>query len=414
MNPAEQNILIIDDDELFVDLLIEQLVQLGFSSIQWAADGNAALRAIDENIHFFDLILCDLEMPGMDGIEILRHLTQRSFAGGVVVVTGAGDHLLSSVEKLGRLHALRMLGALSKPVSGQALWKVISHPIDMSAKKPAPAADAVLEISVKELEAALGHDQFKLYYQPQVDLRTDKIVGVESLLRWNHPRLGPISPMRFVAQAEHLGLIDKLTERVLRVAVAQGAEWRALGLPLNISVNVSMQNLQSLTLPEFLASMTRRLRFPLDCLTLELNESQLVTNPASALEILVRLRLRGMGIAIDDFGTGYADLEHLSELPFTELKIDRFFVANAFKKPSAMEILKTTVDLAKKLNLKVAAEGVETQKQWNLVKEIGCDVAQGYHIAKPMPAEHIQAWLHAWNETTNTIKSAYGMAMFGA
>ena len=408
MNPEEQNILLVDDDEFAVELLLEQMTQLGFTSIRHAANGADALKLIDENRHFFDFILCDLNMPTMDGIELLRHLTQREFEGGVVLMAEGNAHLLESVESLGRLHALRMLGTLRKPVSVQALWKVLGHHIDLS-KKRKPSV--VLEITYDELEKALSLGKLSLYYQPQVDVRTENIVGVESLVRWNHPRLGLVSPVRFIAQAEHLVLIDRLTERVFKAAVAQAAEWRAAGMILDMSVNVSMQNLQILSLPDILADLAERFKLPLDCLTLELNESQLVTNPASALEILARLRMKGLGLAIDDFGTGYADLEHLSELPFTELKIGRSFIVNAFHKTATMAILKSTVALAKKLNLKVVAEGVETEQQWELVKAIGCDLAQGYYIAKPMSADELVACLKHWNETTLTIKTAYDQAL---
>jgi len=410
MNPEEQHILIVDNEELAVELLAEQMAQLGFSSVRHAADGSAALKLIDEDPQGFDFILCDLNLPTMDGVELLRHLNQRAFDGGVVLMAEGSAHLLESVESLGRLHALRMLGTLRKPVSVQALWKVLGQHIHV-AKRRKPGAASVLEITPDELQNALSLGKLSLYYQPQVDVLTENIVGVESLVRWNHPRLGLVSPVRFIAQAEHLGLIDKLTERVFKAAVAQAAEWRAEGLVLGMSVNVSMQNLQILSLPDALSAMAQRFGLPLDCLTLELNESQLVTNPASVLEILARLRMKGLGLAIDDFGTGYADLEHLSELPFTELKIGRSFIVNAFHKSATMAILKNTVLLAKKLNLKVVAEGVETEQQWELVKAIGCDLAQGYYIAKPMSADRLVACLTHWNETTLTIKTAYDQAL---
>jgi EAL domain-containing protein (putative c-di-GMP-specific phosphodiesterase class I) len=410
MNPEEQHILIVDDDSLAVELLVEQMAQLGFVSIRHAGDGAAALALIDETPNAFDFLLCDLNMPTMDGVELLRHLTQRQFEGGVVLMAEANGHLLESVESLGRLHALRMLGTLRKPVSGQALWKVLGHHIDLPTRREIGIA-SVLEITPDELERALGQGKLSLYYQPQVDVLTESIVGVESLVRWNHPRLGLVSPVRFIAQAEHLGLIDRLTERVFMAAIAQAAEWRAAGIALDVSVNVSMQNLQTLSLPDALFALAQRFGLPLDCLTLELNESQLVTNPASVLEILARLRMKGLGLAIDDFGTGYADLEHLSQLPFTELKIGRSFIVNAFHKTAAMAILKNTVSLAKRLGLKVVAEGVETEQQWELVKQIGCDLAQGYYIARPMSADQLVACLTHWNETTHTIKTAYDQAL---
>jgi EAL domain-containing protein (putative c-di-GMP-specific phosphodiesterase class I) len=349
-------------------------------------------------------------MSAMDGVEFLQNLILREFDGGIVLMGATGGQFMASVEKLGGLHILRMLGTLNKPVTQQALWKVLGRRIDAS-KRQKPGAASVLEITAEELGDALDGSGLSLCYQPQVDVRTEAIVGVESLVRWDHPRLGLISPVRFVAEAEHHGLVDKLAERVFAASMAQAARWRAEGIFLNVSVNVSMQNLEVLSLPDFLSAMAERFGLPPACLTLELNESQLVTDPASVLEILSRLRRKGLGLAIEDFGAGHADLEHLSGLPFTELKIGRAFVLNARQKPGAMALLKNTVLLAKKLGLKVVAEGVEAEWHWDLVKSLGCDLAQGYYIAKPMPPAQLVSCLKSWNDITHTIKSAYDQAL---
>lgn len=410
MNPKEQNILIVDGDKLFAELLVEQMAQLGFSSIQCAADGAGAIRAIDREGRPFDVVLCGLELSGQDCARFFQGLIRRGFDGGVVLLVESEGPLLAEPPGLDGLHALSMLGTLRKPATPQALWKVLAHRVEVSARKK-PASDSILEITAQELELALEDGGMSLCYQPQVDLATGSIVGVESLLRWDHPRLGPVSPVRFVAEAEYHGLIHKLTERVFAASMAQVARWRAQGIFLNLSVNVSMQNLEMAALPDFLSAMAKRFGLPPESLTLELNESQMVTDPASVLAILSRLRDRGLGLAIENFGKGRGDLAHLSGLPFTELKISRAFILNAYQKPGALALLKNTVRLAKALGLKVVAEGVEAEWHWQMAKTIGCDLAQGYHIARPMPPAQLLPCLQHWNEVTHTVKSAYSQAL---
>ena len=405
MNPEEQNVLIVDGDALFAELLAEQVAQLGFASVRHAADAAAALALAEENPGFFDLLLCGLDAPAAGGAELLRQLGRRGFDGGVVLMAEAGGQCLEA-----GLHGPRMLGTLQKPFSAAVLWQVLGQPADAPRRRKQGGA-CILAITAAELEKALSLGKLSLYYQPQVDVRSEAIVGVEALLRWNHPRLGLVSPVRFIAQAEHLGLIDRLAERVFKAALAQAGQWMDSGLALDLSVNVSMQNLQIVALPEVLAAMAGHFGLPLDCLTLDLNESQLASHPAWAREVLARLRGKGLGLAVDDFGAGLADLQHLAALPFTELKIGRPFIVNASHKPAALALLKKTVAAAKQLRWRVAAKGIENERQWALAKEIGCDLAQGYYLAKPMPAAALAACLRNWNDTTLTIKSAYDQAL---
>jgi EAL domain-containing protein (putative c-di-GMP-specific phosphodiesterase class I)/CheY-like chemotaxis protein len=410
MKPMEQNILIIDDDPFILELMSEIILDLGYAPAQCAANGKAALQLIDAHCTDFDLILCDLEMPEMDGIELMRHLGARGFNGGIVLMTGTNGQILNAVVDLGKVHALRMLGTLTKPVIPATLIRLLEQQTEALAKKTC-VAKPLCEITANELEQAFDSDALTLAYQPQVNLRTERAVGVEVLVRWNHPCLGRLFPDQFISLSERYGLIDRLSRRVFELAVAQGAKWRAEGIFLDMSVNLSMQNLMDLSLPDQFFQVARRFGFPLASLTLELTESQLASHPPSALEILARFRMKGMSLSIDDFGTGYANLENLSKFPFTELKIDRSFVSNAHANQIAMEILKTTSALAKKLRLRLVAEGVETRQQWDVVKETGYDLAQGYFIAKPMAADELVEWLKQWGGVGGVAEAAGPLAI---
>jgi EAL domain-containing protein (putative c-di-GMP-specific phosphodiesterase class I)/DNA-binding NarL/FixJ family response regulator len=412
MKPMEQNILIIDDDPFILELMSEIILELGYAPVKSAANGRAALDLIDANGVDFNLILCDLEMPEMDGIELMRHLGARGFNGGIVLMTGTKGQILDAVVDLGKVHALRMLGTLTKPVTAATLKHLLEQQTEALAKEKS-VAKPLYEITATELKRAFDSDALTLVYQPQVDIRTGQAVGVEVLVRWNHPCLGKLLPDQFISLSERFGLIDRLSRRVFELAVAQGARWRAEGIFLDMSVNLSMQNLMDLSLPDQFFQVANRFGFPLASLTLELTESQLASHPPSALEILARFRMKGVSLSIDDFGTGYANLENLSKFPFTELKIDRCFVANAPVNQVAKEILITTAALAKKLHLRLVAEGVENRQQWDVVKETGYDLVQGYFIARPMTADKLVEWLKQSDGVGGIAEAASPLAISG-
>jgi EAL domain-containing protein (putative c-di-GMP-specific phosphodiesterase class I)/CheY-like chemotaxis protein len=409
MSPNNQTVLIIEADRLFADLLAEQMIQLGFSSIHYAKDGADAINRFEQNRLQFDIVLCGLKPSNEDGVLFLRYLIRRAFTGDLVVMQEAGGEFVWPNDAIESLDALPILGTLQKPTAQQALWKTLQNHADMLRKQP--GLYSPLDITIEELEAGFENGEMSLHYQPQVDLLTETMVGVESLVRWEHPRLGSISPVRFIAEAEHCGLINTLTERVFAASIAQLALWRAEGLALDLSVNIAIQNLEMTTLPELLLGMAERFGIPAACITLELSENQLVKNPTSVVKTLQRLKAKGFGLAIEGFGSGVLDLEHLDGLPFTELKISRAFVDNARRKGDSMDRLKHTIAFAHRRGLQVVAGGVEADWHWQLARKLGCNKAQGYYIAKPMPPVQLAPSLRAWNETTRSIKSAYGEAL---
>ena len=252
------------------------------------------------------------------------------------------------------------------------------------------------DLSLKsELREAIQSNQLSLYYQPQIDHRSQRVSGLEALVRWNHPSRGLLAPDQFIPLAEDAGLIAPLTHWVLKTALAQLVALQKKGYDLTMAVNLSVRNLHDMELPASILALLAESGVAPQDLILEITESAVMTNPSGGLTILTELDRMGVTLAIDDFGTGYSSLAYLKRLPVDELKIDKSFVTDMEENDNDAVIVRSTIDLAHNLGLKVTAEGVETQGAWDLLEILGCDNSQGYFMGKPMPAEKLEAWLQA-------------------
>ncbi len=253
-----------------------------------------------------------------------------------------------------------------------------------------------------DLRNAIHNEELQLHYQPQFDVRRNKISGVEALARWIHPQQGFIPPDTFIEIAEQTGLIQSLTDWVLRTAIKQCAEWRDMGKHLTVSVNLSARNLHDETLGSQISNLLNYWEIAPDKLCLEITETAMMTDPAHAKKLLKGLDDLGVRLSIDDFGTGYSSLGYLKQLPVDELKIDKSFVLNMAKDESDASIVRATVSLAHDLGLEVVAEGVEDQVSQDELSRMGCEYIQGYHIARPMPHDELTAMLISTRTKNNT------------
>ena len=268
-------------------------------------------------------------------------------------------------------------------------------------------ADRLLE----RFEGALRRQQLHMVYQPKVRARDGHLTHVEALVRWDDPELGLVDPSRFVALAEEHGLIDELTQWGMRTALRQWVKWSSEGIDLAIAFNISALSLERLDFPDLVERMCRCLKVPADRLVLELTEG--ATQPLIKLmDTLTRFRIKGIGLAIDDFGTGYSSMMQLRQLPFTEVKIDRQFVSEATRSPDAGLIVKTIVDLAHGLGLEATAEGVETADQLHLVRELGCDFAQGYLISQPLEPFALGPWKRQFQQRWPRLTCEESLALW--
>jgi diguanylate cyclase (GGDEF)-like protein len=255
-----------------------------------------------------------------------------------------------------------------------------------------PAARDQLSL-LGELRHAVEHDELRLYFQPKIELSTGRIAGAEVLLRWQHPTRGLLAPADFIPFAEQTGFIRWLTRWTLDHSMAQAAQWQRDGKALNLAVNISAEDIGDARFDSRVASLLNRNQLPPSLLTLELTESGFIEDPARALSMLDALAALGVSLSIDDFGTGYSSLSHLARMPVHEMKIDRSFIQNLESDPEFITVVRSAIDMAHGLGLKVVAEGIETAAAGNRLREFGCDIAQGYFYAKPMSRESFEEWL---------------------
>ena len=384
------SVLLVDDDPIMHRITGLVLNDLGIRRVQSASSGQRALEIIGSQQDAIDIVVCDLNMPGMDGIELVRHLAERNFPGSLILMSGEDMRILRTVEKLAIEHGLQVLGVLEKPVTAAKMKRLLD---DFNRDDTNSTIWPSQAITAEQLSRAIEENQLETYFQPKVDVKSGYVVGAEALVRWIHPERGIISPELFIPVAEEHGLIQDLTREVCRRALRHAHDWQGRGIDLDVALNISVDALSDLDWPNMLASEVETLGLLPASITLEITESRLMEHIRLALDILGRLSLKRFTLSIDDFGTGYSSMEQLQRIPFSELKIDRAFVRGANDDASARAILESSVLLARKLDMKVVAEGVETEQDWRLVSDLGCDYVQGYYIAKPMPAEQLCDWL---------------------
>jgi diguanylate cyclase (GGDEF)-like protein len=244
-----------------------------------------------------------------------------------------------------------------------------------------------------ELRHAVEHDELRLFFQPKIELKNGRVAGAEVLLRWQHPTRGLLCPADFIPFAEQTGFIRRLTRWTLDHAIAQGAVWQRLGKPLGLAVNISVEDIGDARLDSRIATMLTRHQLPPALLTLELTESGFIEDPTRALRMLDAIAALGVNLSIDDFGTGYSSISHLARMPVHEVKIDRSFVQSLESDPEFAPVVRSAIDMGHGLGLKVVAEGIETEEAAVRFRDFGCDIAQGYLYAKPMPLAALDTWL---------------------
>jgi len=318
---------VLDDEPFMLGTAKRLLKQIGVTHVSTFESAFRALDHMDQPQNAPNLILLDLNMPDMDGVEFLRRLVERRYVGSLILVSGEEEQILLSVEKLVRTHRITALGYLRKPIDPTALRALIESwnpviTVDRSRmERPVRGAE--------DVRGAIEHGELVNHYQPIVSLTSGELTGIEALVRWCNPGEGLVFPDQFIGVAEAHGLIDQLTHAVLAAGLGQANVWRKAGLLPQLSVNVSMENLNSLSFPDTLANLAVSHGIRPESVMLEVTESRLIANLATALDVLSRLRLKRFRLSIDDFGTGHSSFAQLRDIPFDELKIDRSFVHRA-------------------------------------------------------------------------------------
>jgi EAL domain-containing protein (putative c-di-GMP-specific phosphodiesterase class I) len=340
------------------------------------------------------VLVLSMSQASADGVEAIRYLATRSCNTGLVLTSAADPRILSAASRLARARGLRVIGTLREPYRLDELGALLLSPEpevrDQSMVVQAP-------LGPDDLSACLGQRLVQPWFQPKICVRSLRFVAVETLVRLEHPEHGVLRPSSFLPMIEGAGMIARLTEAVSRAAFRWCAHWQSAGLPLQVAVNISPLLLSDLDLPDTLVRWADDLGIGRDRIILEITEAWLAEDSVAALDTLTRLRLFGFQLSIDDFGTGYANMSQLNDIPYGEMKLDQSFVRNAGHDEEARTIVQASIELGHRLGMRVVAEGVERQEDWDLISELGCDEGQGYFLARPMRPDRITDWLDHWN-----------------
>lgn len=408
---AQQKLIILDD---------EMMVGQTIKTIAESAGFNVRLTTVPDD--FFteveafhpDCIALDLVMPGMDGVQIMESLARQRCTARIIVTSGSGHRVLEAAGRAARENGLDIVGVLHKPFRPAELRALLSA----GAEAPQATSTPVLPqseitqpahaqaLSEQDLAGALRKKEIFVAYQPKIDCRSGAVAGFEALARWRHPERGLIGPDSFIPLAERHGLIDPLTEYVFGEAlewfsgllaanhsVARAQPGRAWFGNLTLSINISALSLGNQAMFERLIALMQSFGLAPERVIFELTESSAMEDRAASLGFLTRLRIKGFHLSLDDFGTGFSSMLQLVRLPFSEIKVDKSFVMTTASSQESRSVIKSIIDLGKSLGLRSTAEGVEDEAVVRYLKEIGCDLLQGYLISPPLQGHEAVAWV---------------------
>jgi len=389
---GEQTILVIDDDGDIGEIIATVALSMGFKC-EATTDAATFLEKLSPDTK---LVLLDLMMPQMDGIELLRLLAKQGCKAGIILMSGIGKRTIESAERFAKELGLFIVGHLQKPF----------HPSDlkeMLQKLPYLEPPTIVHqphkvvIQKEELQSAFKHNEFVVYYQPQLDLMSGRVIGVEALARWLHPKRGLIFPDGFIGRLEKVGLIDELGWVVANCAISDLDQFtNGDGKTISLSLNASVDSLCNLDFPDKLVSIGEKCGVSAENFTIEITETGLIKELSRTLDTLTRLRMKRVKVSVDDFGTGYATMKQFKNIPATELKIDKSFVQEMASSQNDCIMVRKTIEMGHELGMHVIAEGVETPEQLELLRSYGCDSAQGYLFSRPVPALELVSWLKSY------------------
>ncbi len=378
--------MLVFDDDAAIGRLVVRIA--GMAGIEATAVSDSGAFAQHLRTDPPQIVVLDLQLGDTDGVEQMRVLADRHYGGALVLMSGYDVRVLATARAVGQSLGLNIENVLEKPLRVAELEQVLER-----------LTSASQSFSAERLLRAIAKDELVLDFQPVVSRNPKALTKLEALVRWNHPVAGRIPPGEFLPAAERdTATMDSLTDWVVDAAVKAYKVLVELGVGVPLAVNIFPQNLHDLTLPDRLEQRLRAGGMPVRHLCLEMTETAAFQDAARTMDILSRVRLKGMPLALDDFGTGYSSLKLLRQMPFSEIKIDRSFVSDLTTSRDSRAIVKSIMDLAANMEMGCIAEGVETQETADLIEQLGvCDL-QGYLIARPMPVEVVPIWLAAWTQ----------------
>lgn len=391
---ADLGVLVVDDDQFPRKLVARLLTRIGVAEVHEARSGSQALDLLKRGNARVDVIVCDLNMPEMDGMVMLRMIADAGYAPSIIISSAADQNIMRSVEMMAQAHGFTVLGLVAKPPSLEELRGLLARHRSREERRQSKSARS---LDAAEVGRGLASGQFEAFFQPKVDLHTLRVCGAEVLARWRHPTLGLLPPGAFLSQILDAGEMPRMTWIMIEAALAWCKTWRDGGLDVAVSVNLSLAAIGDPDFPMRVLERVREHGLAAECLIFEVTETSAMTDVAGGLETLTRLKMQGFGLSLDDFGTGFSSLQQLARIPFSELKLDQSFVTGAAYQPHLRAVVESTVGMAKKLQLSVAAEGVENIEDWRFLRALMVDTAQGDLVCQAMPGAEFQAWAASWS-----------------
>lgn len=389
-----RNALVVDDSRTQQYEVTCLLQELGFGQIHLANDGQDALNKLQQLEHV-DLLLTDLNMPGMDGVELISQLEKHTGYQMFVAVMSAVDRdVLDVIHSIADAGTLEVIGVLAKPLRAQDLRNMLQHCDPRIHRENNKWMQ--LTFTSDDVRHALEQGQLVPFLQPKITMSDASLYGFEALVRWHHPEHGTLPPVCFVHHLEEGSLALDFFYAFLQATCEALNKLTLQAGQLSCSINLPVSLLTTDKLVETMVEVVQGHRLPCQAIIIEVTETTFMSNLAVSLGTLARLRLRGFGVAMDDYGTGYSSMKQLSRCPFTEIKIDKEFVHDAHTSPKKLAILTSAIVMSQKLGLKTVAEGVESEEDWDQLALLGCDLAQGYYISRPLPVEQIAHWFGEW------------------
>ncbi|MFI4940085.1 MAG: EAL domain-containing protein [Burkholderiales bacterium] len=395
MQIADMKFLVAEEDDFQRRWLVVMLANLGVENILEVKDGLAALKMLKDRTNHIDVSIIAIAMPEMDGIELIRHIAKENHPGSIILASALDRSLLFSVESMSHAYGVDLLGSIENPVTPESLLALLTKRQSRADRRDFPGEAPTLTFA--DIHGGLVNSEFEPLFQPKVELATGQVKGAEAFTRWSHPEYGLVSPSVFIPVLEELGEMDAFAWIIIKKSITACAQWHKLGFLISVSINLSPSCLAK---PEFsreLINFVATQELEPQYIVIELTESATVANIPYSLENLVRLRMKGFGISVDNYGTGHSSMQQLLRIPFSELKIDRSFVAGAYTNHALELVLSASLDVCRKLDKFSVAVGVETQQDWDFLRKLGCTHAQGYYIAKPMVGAILPSWMDEWS-----------------
>jgi EAL domain-containing protein (putative c-di-GMP-specific phosphodiesterase class I)/ActR/RegA family two-component response regulator len=385
MEAASQNrpLTLIVDDEPGIRNFVQHVAESVGMQAVGANSGSDALNKLKSLSPA--IIVMDMQMPNGDGVQLIQGLAGLGIKAKIVIISGADTRLLEVTAEIARQRGLDIGAVLHKPVRFEELRRTLSD-----------LYSTTMPFSATTLRAMIDGDMPILHYQPKIRLSDASFCGVEALLRCRDAADRPVAPELAISIAEEAGLMPELTDRIFRAAIDQRRQWSEGGRDLDVAINICASTSFDQGMPDRLSALCTEHRVPNTAITLEMTESALERDHLVAMETMTRLRLMGFRLSIDDFGTGHSSLVRLRQMPFSELKIDRSFVIGLEKSSENAVIVRSLVQLAQNLEMHCVIEGVEDAFSLKFAAQLGCNEAQGYHLARPMPASEIREFDLTW------------------